>query len=428
MKYPRGWIRTRLKYVADCNVRTLAEDTDPEFTFSYVDISSVSQGRIATDLETYSFARAPSRARRIARSGSTVVSTVRTYLRAVATAPECANELVFSTGFAVIDGRTNLIDDRFLAYFAQSDALVDRVSASSVGVSYPAINASDIMAFDLWIPTLDTQRAIADFLDRETAKIDALIEKQNELIGLLRERRTALVIRATSRGIGEQQLRPSSMYWAPLIPQGWCEQPLKHVLENIQSGVWGEDEDGGVNDIPCVRVADFDRPRLRVGNPATIRKVSRADRMKCRLLPGDLLIEKSGGTGINPVGFVVTYDGDATAVFANFIARLRIKEAHNSRYWLYALYGSYAGGLTWRSVKQTTGIQNLDTSSLLAEAFPVPDRQSQDDVVEHLDRETARIDALIAKAEEFIALARERRAALITAAVTGQIDVLGEAG
>nr|WP_241246499.1 MULTISPECIES: restriction endonuclease subunit S [Micrococcus] len=134
-------------------------------------------------------------------------------------------------------------------------------------------------------------------------------------------------------------------------------------------------------------------------------------------------MEKSGGTGINPVGFVVSYESDEESIFANFIVRLRPRPDQHARFWLYALNGAYTSGLTWKSVNQTTGIQNLDMASFMSELFPVPPLDEQREIADHLDRETAKIDALIAKAERFIELAQERRAALITAAVTGQIEI-----
>lgn len=122
----------------------------------------------------------------------------------------------------------------------------------------------------------------------------------------------------------------------------------------------------------------------------------------------------------------MSYDADAPAVCANFIARIRPRSDQVSRYWLYALSGSYASGLTWKSVKQTTGIQNLDLGAFFSEHFPSPGAHDQMRIVKHLDRETAKIDELIGKTERMIELSRERRSVLITAAVTGQIDVSGQ--
>lgn len=127
----------RLKDMVVTNARALVETTDPGYAFRYVDISSVNEGRIDLPAESIRFDSAPSRARRLADVGDTIVSTVRTYLRAVATVPATDDCLVFSTGFAVLHPRTERIDARYLGYICQSASFIDSLVARSVGVSYP---------------------------------------------------------------------------------------------------------------------------------------------------------------------------------------------------------------------------------------------------------------------------------------------------
>lgn len=421
------WAASRLKYLARANRHVLPESTDPQFRFRYVDIGDVTQGSISREGESFDFSEAPSRARRVAQPGDVVISTVRTYLRAVAGALETTEPTVYSTGFAVVEPRVSQVFSGFLAYLMQGDEFIQSVEARSVGVSYPAITAAEVMNSRCIVPPLAEQCAIADYLDRETAKIDTLIAKQNEMIATLRERRVGLVVATVTRGQAADVSTQPGPSWAGRVPGPWSVLPLKRVIAGIQTGTWGTDADGGENDITCVRVADFDRPRLAVGKSETLRSVVASDRRRLGLRNGDLLIEKSGGTAINPVGFVAIYDRDDAAVCANFIGRIRFRSGQAPRFWLYALHGSYASGLTWRHVKQTTGIQNLDLDSFVAERFPVPPLDKQREIADYLDRETAKIDTLIAKVERHIELAKERRSALITAAVTGQIDVTKDA-
>src|SRR5690625_2106517 len=94
--------------------------------------------------KTIAFSEAPSRARRLARPGDVVISTVRTYLRAVAQVPSVDADLVFSTGFAVVHPEKDKVDGRYLAYAMQADPFTEAVEAMSVGISYPAVNASDV--------------------------------------------------------------------------------------------------------------------------------------------------------------------------------------------------------------------------------------------------------------------------------------------
>jgi type I restriction enzyme S subunit len=142
----------RLKDVVRINPSTLPENTAPGVEFRYIDISAVSvAGAITLPDKQITFADAPSRARRLARPGATVVSTVRTYLRAIAQVPDQSG-LVFSTGFAVLEPTAAIDPDYLFFFFCRSDGFIDSVRSRSGGGSYPAINASDIGAFRLHLP------------------------------------------------------------------------------------------------------------------------------------------------------------------------------------------------------------------------------------------------------------------------------------
>lgn len=311
---------------------------------------------------------------------------------------------------------------RFLYYYATTIPFTYYVTSTAL----PSVTQEDLAGHPILLPPLDEQRAVADYLDRETQKIDELITEQRSLIEILRERRIALISRAVRLGLNLQvEHQVTGVDWLGDIPSHWEVKRLKYSVESVLPGVWGSEPIGDESDVRCVRVADFDRPHLRVGDDIpTMRSVAPNDRQSRALRAGDLLIEKSGGTAINPVGFVAIYEGgDESTVYANFIARMRPSVGQVSRYWLYAHAASYATRLTFRSVKQTTGIQNLDQSAYFDELFPFPPPEEQREIVNYLDDQTSRIDELIAESEDLIGLSQERRAALITAAVTGQIDV-----
>ena len=150
-----------------------------------------------TKTQKIDFANAPSRARRIANSGDVILSTVRTYLKAIAPISLKVDNFIVSTGFAVITSKNKIISD-FMKYGLLSNYFIDLVEASSVGISYPAINASDLITFKIAIPPLQEQQQIANYLDEKTSKIDILIEKSNKSIELLKEKRTALISAAVT--------------------------------------------------------------------------------------------------------------------------------------------------------------------------------------------------------------------------------------
>ena len=173
----------------------------------------------------------------------------------------------------------------------------------------------------------------------------------------------------------------------------------------------------------CVRVADFDRTRLAVvGAPPTLRAIGNRERANRLLRQGDLWIEKSGGGYNQPVGCVVGFDHTFDAVCSNFIGRITVAPGMWPRYWTYVHASLYSSRLNVPAIKQTTGIQNLDTSAYFDQRVPFPPLARQRAIADYLDRETARLDALVAEKERVLELLAEKRRALITCAVTRGLD------
>lgn len=213
--------------------------------------------------------------------------------------------------------------------------------------------------------------------------------------------------------------RETSIDWIGALPAHWVTDRLKWSVESCKNGIWGAEPDGGLSDTIVVRVADFDRTRLAVSldNP-TYRAMSDHDRTERGLNKGDLLLEKSGGGEGQPVGVVVLYDDQRTAVCSNFVARIVVADGMNPRFWCYLHAAAYAARVNVRSIKQTSGIQNLDQSSYFNEIVPFPPLPEQIAIATFLDRETAKIDALVDEQEQLIDLLKEKRQAIISHAVT----------
>ena len=191
---PEHWEVQRLKFLASTNDEALTDKEDALRPVSYVDIGSVNANGQITQMEEVVFEDAPSRARRLIRDGDTILSTVRTYLRAIAPVCSPPADMVVSTGFAVIRPRN--VDSGFTSWALREHGFVEEIVACSTGVSYPAINASRIGELPIPVPPLPEQHAIAAFLDRETERTDALVAKQQLLIERLREHRIALITAA----------------------------------------------------------------------------------------------------------------------------------------------------------------------------------------------------------------------------------------
>lgn len=414
----RPWRRTRLKYAVDANAEVLSESTDDDFEFVYVDIGNVTQGSVRTDGDPIKFAEAPSRARRLAKPGDSVVSTVRTYLRAVATVPAHEETLVFSTGFAVLSP-LDWVHPRFLSWYLQGDEFVSRIEAHSTGVSYPAITATQLVALDLRLPSFDEQCAIANYLDRETARVDTLIEEQRRLMDLLRERRHALRVNVALHGTVPVPEVKGSLLWASEVPAHWRVVPLTSVARLESGHTPSRSRPDWWTDcyMPWVSLHDVGTMRGVKYLQDTAQRISDAGlaNSSARVLPARTVVLSRDAT----VGRTAIM-GVPMATSQHFAAWICGPALAPEYLWvLFAdamqpFFDSFQNGST---------IRTIGMGDLKAFRIPLPPIAEQSRIVEHLDEKTREIDLLIAEARRCIELARERRAALITATVTGQIDV-----
>src|SRR5271155_3848148 len=194
---------------------------------------------------------------------------------------------------------------------------------------------------------------------------------------------------------------------------------LKFTFEGPIGGVWGDEPQGDVNDIVCVRVADFDDEAGKVStDKLTIRNIAQSEQKGRILKPGDLLLEKSGGGDQTLVGRCVRFDHDFIAVSSNFIALLRPKAGHDSNFLYYLMSSMYHGGGSFPHIKQTTGIQNLDCHSYLSRPVDLPSLAEQKRISTYLDEVTQEVERLVRLRRQQMELLREQRIALIQRTVT----------
>ncbi len=325
-------------------------------------------------------------------------------------------------------------DAAFLGYAADCDSARHQKACMGRGVTVMHIYGSELKYLAVPLPPLDEQRAIAAFLDSETVRIDELISKQELLIERLDEYRTALITQVVTKGLPPEAaeavgLDPTPTFtdagveWLREVPEHWSVARLKWSTAFWVNGVWGEEPEGA-DDLVCVRVADFDRQTSRVSlESPTLRQIGESQRNNRMLSKGDLLLEKSGGGMKQLVGCVVLYDHDVPAVCSNFVGRVVPAEDADSAFWTYVHSALYTGKLNYPAIKQTTGIQNLDASAYFDTYVAYPPLPEQKAISNYLDAQSRSIDALRAKAELSIERLQEYRSALVSAAVTGKIDV-----
>ena len=205
---PEHWEIKALKRWVSINELVLPESTDPDYTFDYLDIGCVGTGILVEESSRIRFGDAPSRARRILRTGDTIISTVRTYLRAVYFVPENADNLVASTGFAVLTPGPGIVPE-FLGIALQSDPFIDRVTAHSIGIAYPAIAETRLGALPVAMPpSVEEQAGIVAEVRRETGALLKAITRARREIDLIREYRTRLIADVVTGKLDVRHLAP----------------------------------------------------------------------------------------------------------------------------------------------------------------------------------------------------------------------------
>lgn len=218
-----------------------------------------------------------------------------------------------------------------------------------------------------------------------------------------------------------RKMKDSGIEWIGEIPEGWEIHRMKSCISQRDGGAWGDEATGETGDCICLRIADFDYEHFRFtdSNNLTIRHYASPIIKKLLLQKNDILIEKSGGGEKTPVGRTVLFDKEYPALFANFMDRLRCSDFILPQYLQYVFVTFYKNRYTQNYIKQTTGIQNLDLSSMLADEFvPVPNLNEQKLIVCYLESKCSKINNLLSKTRSSIEEYKKLKQAVITQAVT----------
>lgn len=218
-------------------------------------------------------------------------------------------------------------------------------------------------------------------------------------------------------------MKNSGIEWIGDIPSDWKTIRMKSCFIQRDGGAWGDEATGGDGDAICLRIADFDYGRFvfkdTVPENLTKRNYTSEVIEKLRLNKDDILIEKSGGGEKTPVGRTVIFDKDYVALFANFMDRLRCADFIYPKYMQYTFVTFYKNQYTRNYIKQTTGIQNLDLTSMLSnETVPFPHYIEQKRIADFLDEKCAEIDTVIEKTKATIEEYKKLKQSVITQAVT----------
>ncbi|WP_421202982.1 restriction endonuclease subunit S [Aeromonas enteropelogenes] len=418
---PSSWETKALKYIVSCNDEVLSESTDPDMEFEYIDIGGVSSSEGITRTESMRFSGSPSRARRIVRQGDIIVSTVRTYLEAIAPISLEFDGKIASTGFAVL--RPKYLLSGFAQYALRARHFIDSVVARSTGVSYPAINSSELIDIKILVPSWKEQQTIAAFLDYETARIDRLITLQQRLIELLKEKRQAVISHAVTKGLNpDAPMKDSGVEWLGQIPDhwlsnrvGWCCQvgngctPSRDNMDYWSEGTYPWLNSGKVNDGYIISAEQF----------VTVTALKECSLPK---VPAGSIVMAITGEG-KTRGSVAMTGIDTT--LSQHLAFITVTSTKISPMYLCVWLESQYQRIRFESEGWGSTKAAITCSDIKSYPLPEPPLNEQSKIVEYVGERSKTFDLLIQKSESMISVLQERRTALISAAVTGKIDLRG---
>ena len=398
-----------LKHACRMNPEVLSEKTDPDFELEYIDIGNVSLEKGISARQTLRFGDAPSRARKVVRKDDTLISTVRTYLKAIAHIDEGGENWIASTGFAVLRPNKGVYP-RFLYRVAQASPFVDAIVASSTGVGYPAINPSVLGSLEIPLPDLESQKAIAAFLDRETARIDELVLKREAFLTLIDEKQAALAAKAINGAI-LRNAAGGQQGWFGVVPDDWTVRRGKLLFKERQDrSESGDEELLTVSHITGVtRRSDKDVNMFLAESMEGYKLVS----------AGDVVVNTMWGwMGAMGVSFL---DG---LISPSYNVYSPVTDDFEPAYFDLLLRSRpFVAEVNRRSKGVWSSRLRLYPDAFLDIRFPVPTRDTQRAILKALQTAMRRERRLAELSRRSLDSLREFRSALITAAVTGQIDV-----
>jgi len=329
---------------------------------------------------------------------------------------------IVSPAYAVFSLRRAEFHYRYFHYLLRTPAAATEFKRFSTGIIdsrlrlYPETFLGSIFAS---VPPSEEQRAIADFLDRETARLDTLVGKKRELIKELKEKRTALISRTVTRGLNAKvRLKPSGIEWLGDVPEHWEVKAVRRIAQRIQTGSTpptAEEkyyEDGTV---PWFGPGSFGESIL-LSEPAKLLNTAAVKDGAARLFP-------QGATMIVTIGATL---GKVSSIAENASCNQQITVVEGEKATVHPRFVTYQLKRlepTLRAIAPSATLPILSQDEIARLFLALPPLGEQSAISNYLDHETAKIDKMVEKVEAAIEKLQEYRTALITAAVTGKIDV-----
>lgn len=402
-----AWTPARLKFVAPLRNERMSASSDHAGYLGLENIESWTGRIIEADSKSNDTTDDDTGLANVFKEGDVLFGKLRPYLAKACHAPR---DGVCSTELLVMRPAESL-HPRFLLYSLLTPDFVGAVDASTFGAKMPRASWDFIGSLEIRFPSIEAQAVIANYLDRETARIDGLIAEKERMLALLEEKRAALISRVVTRGLAPNApLKPSGQEWLGEIPAHWRVERAKNLFI-----VRDERSDDGSEEL--LTVSHITGVTSRSEKDVYMFEADDKAGYK-RCMPGDLAINTlwawMGAMGISPLAGIVSPDyhvytskGELLTEYVDLLCRSRPFVAEVSR-WSKGVWSSRL---------------RLYPENFFEMRLPVPPHDEQAAIVRAVEAEQRKANALRENLQLSIVLAKERRAALITAAVAGQLNI-----
>lgn len=416
---PEGWKDCRLRFLSRVNPPDMVA-LPPATEVSFVPMAAVGEhGGIQLDqvklLEEVGDGYTPF------RDGDVVIAKITPCFEngKGAIAEGLTSGVAFGTTELHVVRPGEQLDRRFLYYLTASELFRELGEGAMYGAGgQKRVPEQFIKDFRIPLPSLPAQRKVADFLERKTAEIDTLIEKKRRLLGLLAEKRTALITRAVTKGLDpDAHMKDSGIEWLGEIPAHWNVQPVSSRYWVQLGKMLDERRIIGKNLVPFLRNVDVQWDQINFQELPEM-DVSESEYPRYLVREGDLLVCEGG-----EIGRCAIVEGlSEMTAYQKALHRLRpITSRESPRYMFYTLFSAARNGVL--SVGGVSTISHLTAEQLRRFRFPTPPGEEQRLIAGFLDQKLTKLDDVQQRMEHVIGKLEEYRSALITNAVTGQIKV-----
>ena len=405
---PPSWEVRPLRYCVEFVSDSLSEATIPDYFLRYVDIGSVNQYAGITGYKEMFFRDAPSRARKRVRRGDTIVSTVRTYLKAIAHIDD-DNDVIVSTGFAVL--RPVLFQPDYLTYLVSSDLVCEEIERRSWGIAYPAISESAMSTIRVPVPPREEQGAIVKVLDERCCDIDQACSILQHQLDVLGDYRKSLIQEVVTHGLDpDAAMSPSDIDWIGDIPVHWQNKPFKYVAHVAADLVIPDD----YSELPEIDPENIERDTGHLVNVRTVGEVGPISD-KQHFHQGQVLYSKIRPS-LNKV-LVAPYEGLCSADI------YPIDTKSDARWLAYVMRADFFVAQS-ELVSNRVKMPKVNVDQLSYFVLPVPPRDEQRAIADFLDAKSAKIDRIAAVKRAQLDNLRAQRQSIIYEYVTGKRRVV----